>query len=325
MGDVTDIITEVTTGDGTNITSEVRTGDETDVTTKVTTGDGTDITTKVTTGDVTNIITEGSYPRAQNITWKSTNFKTTLTWGPKPTPDYTYTVEFYAIGQNKQKNHHCTRSSQTSCDLSSLMTDLQSCYRADVISEPPRGATSDLVEFPHTTSSKFCPYEETDIGRPDFKLQMNEDKSITTLIVSDPLTALFAEQHQLNIRDVFAEKLQYKVTYRKNRSTGTKVHISKTSVITLQNLDLGESYCFTVQAYIPSRSTEKQLSEMSSTRCSHNDDQSIFKVYSLGAIVGGIFLVLLVVGVIVGVAVFCCKHRKKALPSGKEGVPLRAV
>ncbi|XP_061569581.1 coagulation factor IIIa [Cololabis saira] len=266
----------------------------------------------------------GSYPRAENVTWKSTNFKTVLTWGPEPTPDYTYTVEFYAIGGNKQRNHHCTRSSQTSCDLSASMTDVQSCYRADIVSEPPLGATSDLVEFPHTTTSTFCPYKETDIGRPDFELRMSEDKSLTTLVVSDPLTALFSDRRQLNVRDVFGEKLQYKVTYRKNRSTGTKVQTSPSSLIQLQNLDPGESYCFSVQAFIPDRTGEKQLSEMSSTKCSHDDHQSLFKVYSLGSIVGGVLLLLLLVGGAIGVGVFCCR-RRRSQRAGKEAVPLRAV
>lgn len=36
----------------------------------------------------------GSYPRAQNVTWSSVNFKTILTWGPQPSSDYTYTVEY---------------------------------------------------------------------------------------------------------------------------------------------------------------------------------------------------------------------------------------
>lgn len=47
-------------------------------------------------------------------------------------------------------------------------------------------------------------------------------------------------------------------------------------MIELTGLDVGESYCFYVQAYIPSRSTEKQLGEQSSTQCSNDDKQSIF-------------------------------------------------
>lgn len=59
-----------------------------------------------------------------------------------------------------------------------------------------------------------------DISKPDFKLQVSEDKKTTTLFVSDPLTALFKDGRQLTLRDIFTDKLMYKVTYRKNKSTG---------------------------------------------------------------------------------------------------------
>ncbi|KAM4534477.1 coagulation factor III, tissue factor a isoform 1-T1 [Odontesthes bonariensis] len=267
----------------------------------------------------------GFYPRAQNVTWKSTNFKTVLTWEPKPSANYSYTVEFSVVGRDKQRNHHCIRSSNTICDLSNSLTDLQGCYKADVLSEPPLGATSDLTEFPHTSSPQFCPYKETDIDRPDFELKMNEDKTITTVYVTDPLTALFKDDRQLNIRDIFSDQLQYKVTYRRNKSTGKKVHYSKSSVIELTDLDQGESYCFNIQAYIPSRSSDKQLGKMSVIKCSNNDDQSILKVYSFPVIAVAILLILLVIGIIISVTVVCCKHRKKLLKSGREGVPLQDV
>ncbi|XP_042365966.1 coagulation factor IIIa [Plectropomus leopardus] len=267
----------------------------------------------------------GSYPRAQNVTWKSTNFKTVLTWEPKPTADYSYTVQFSEDNGNEKRTPHCIRSSATVCDLSSSLTDLNASYEAYVLSEPPLGATSDLIEFPHTISPKFCPYKDTDIGRPDFKLEVSEDKKKTTLYVTDPLTALFKDGRQLNIRDIFSDQLQYKVTYRKNKSTGKKEYNSKTSAIELTDLDRGESYCFMVQAYIPSRNINKQLGELSHTQCSNDDQQSIFEVYSVGVIAAAIFLILLLIGLIITVTVVCCKRRKKALKSGKEGVPLQNV
>ncbi|KAK5614364.1 hypothetical protein CRENBAI_000604 [Crenichthys baileyi] len=220
--------------------------------------------------------TAGSYPRAHNVTWTSTNFKTLLSWEPNPSTDYSYTVEFSVAGGNRQRNHYCIRSSATVCDLSVSLTELNSCYTADVLSEPTLGTASDDTEFPHTTSPRFCPCQDTEIGRPDFNLKVSEDKK-TTLYVTDPPTALFKDGRQLSIRDIFSEKLQYRVMYRKKKSTGIKTYESKSSVIELSNLDKGESYCFNVQAYIPSRSSEKQLGELSTTKCSDNDDQSIFK------------------------------------------------
>ncbi|XP_073344564.1 coagulation factor III, tissue factor a [Pagrus major] len=267
----------------------------------------------------------GSYPRAQNVTWKSTNFKTILTWEPKPSADYSYTVEFSQVGGNTKRNPHCIQSSRTVCDLSNSLTELTAYYTADVLSQPPLGVTSDLTEFPHTSSPRFCPYKETDIGKPDFKLEVSEDKKKTTLYVTDPLTALFKDGHQQNIRDIFSEQLQYKVTYRKNTSTGKKVYNSKSNVIEVPDLDRGVSYCFNVQAYIPSRSINKQLGELSQTQCSNDDSKSIFEEYSVGVIAAAILFILLLVGLIIAVTVICCKRRRKALKSGKEGLPLRDV
>ncbi|XP_029979816.1 tissue factor-like [Sphaeramia orbicularis] len=266
-----------------------------------------------------------SFPRAQNVTWKSTNFKTVLTWEPEPSAHYSYTVEFSQVGRDRQKNPHCFRSSKTQCDLSSSLTDLSVCYTADVLSEPPLGVTSELTEFPHTRSPRFCPMEDTDILRPDFKLHVSEDKRKTTLYVSDPLTAIFKDGRQLTIRDVFGERLEYKVTYRRNQSTGKKVYNSKSNVVELTDLDRGDSYCFQVQALIRDRRPDKQLGELSRTLCSHDDDPSILEVYSVGVIAGAIFIILLLIGVIIAVTVICCKRRKKTLKKEKEGVPLNTV
>ncbi|KAK2859634.1 hypothetical protein Q5P01_004254 [Channa striata] len=264
----------------------------------------------------------GSYPTAQNVTWQSSNFKTILMWEPKPSADYSYTVEYSAVGRDTQRNLHCIRSSATACDLSDSLTNVSTCYTADVLSEPPLGASSDMVEFPYTSSPRFCPYEDTDIGKPDFKLGVSGDKRTTTLYVIDPETALHKDGQRLNIRDVFSDKLQYKVTYRKNRSTGKKVWTSKTNVIEIPNLDRGVSYCFSVQAYIPSRShPDKQLGEMSQIRCSSDDNQSFFGDYSVAVIAAAIFLILLLIGIVIAVIVVCCKRRNKALK--KEKVPLQ--
>ncbi|KAF3703443.1 Tissue factor [Channa argus] len=266
--------------------------------------------------------TSGSYPTAQNVTWKSNNFKTFLTWEPKPSANYSYTVEYSALGMDRQRNLLCIRSSGTWCDLSDSLTDLKACYTADVLSEPPLGASSEIIEFPYTSAPKFCPYKDTNIGKPEFKLEVSEDKRMTTLYVTDPPTALYKDGRHLNIRDIFSKDLEYKVTYRKNKSTGKKVLTSNSSVIEVKNLDRGESYCFNVQVYIPSRSPDKQLGELSLTQCSP-DDPTIVTTYSVGVIAAAIFLILLLIGIVIAVIVVCCKHRNKALKNEKEGVPLR--
>ncbi|CAG5895658.1 unnamed protein product [Menidia menidia] len=266
----------------------------------------------------------GNYPRAKNVTWKSTNFKTILTWEPKPSADYSYTVEFSAIGMDKERSPYCIRSSNTVCDLSHSSADLRACYTADVLSEPPLGVSSDLTEFPHTSSPQFCPYKDTDIGKPDFELKMNDDKTVTMLHVRDPLTALFEGDRQLTIRDIFSDQLQYKVTYWRNGSTGKKIYNSKSSLIELRDLDRGQSYCFYVQAYIPSRSIDKQLGEISDTNCSNNDGQSFLGAYSVPVIAVLVLFILLVIGIVIAVAVVCCKRWRKAQIK-RERVPRQDV
>nr|CAD67771.1 tissue factor 1 [Tetraodon nigroviridis]CAD67784.1 tissue factor 1 [Tetraodon nigroviridis] len=265
-----------------------------------------------------------SYPRAYNVTWKSTNFKTVLTWEPKPSADYSYTVEFFRAGQDRRRSPLCVRSSATQCDLSGALSSLTSSYTADVLSEPPLGEPSEGSEAPHQSSPRFCPYNDTEIGKPDFKLEVSEDQRKTTLFVSDPLTALFKDGRQLTLRDVFADKLMYKVTYRKNRSTGKKEHVSQSSVIELAALDRGRSYCFSVQAFIPSRAYSKQLGEQSHVQCSQ-EEASILRDYSAVVIAVAVLLFLLLVGIVTGATVGCCKHRRKVLLKQKEAVPLRDV
>lgn len=59
------------------------------------------------------------------------------------------------------------------------------------------------------------------IGRPEFTIEVSDDKRKMTLDVKDVSTALFNDRKErLNIRDVFGDDLLYKVTYRKAKSTG---------------------------------------------------------------------------------------------------------
>lgn len=270
-------------------------------------------------------LASGSFPNAQNVTWSSLNFKTLLKWGPSPSADYSYTVEYNEVGQNTGRNPNCIRITETLCDLSNSLSNLRATYTADVLSMPPLGAKSDIIEFPYTSSERFCPFKDTNISKPEFKLEVGKDKRTITLYVKDPLTALFDGTRQLSIRDIFIDELHYMVTYKKAGSSGEKHYISKTSEIVLKDLDRGEGYCFNVQAYIPTRSRNKQLGQLSDIQCSHDDNQSIFDVYPLGVIAGGIFLILAIVAIIIAVIVVCCKRRRKAQKSGKEGVPLRDV
>ncbi|CAI5686164.1 unnamed protein product [Oreochromis niloticus] len=260
----------------------------------------------------------GLYPQAKNVIWKSTNFKTVLVWEPKPSANYSYTVELSPVGGNAQKIPNCIQSSQTMCDLSTAMTDPKACYVADVLSQPPQGVISELSEFPHKTSPKFCPYDDTEIDRPKFTLEVSKGKA--TLNVTDSPTAIFNGQHLQTLRDIFSEQLHYKVTYWKNRSTGKKTSDSQTSMIEVTGLDQGESYCFQVQVYIPSRTYGKQFGDLSHAQCSEVENQSILDVYSPAVIISAIILILLLTGIIITVTVVCCKRKKKAPKVDKKCV-----
>lgn len=65
------------------------------------------------------------------------------------------------FGENNERTAHCIQMSETVCDLTAALTDLKSKYSADVLSEPLRGMSSDLIEFPRTTSDQFCPYKDS--------------------------------------------------------------------------------------------------------------------------------------------------------------------
>lgn len=50
---------------------------------------------------------------------------------------------------------------ETECDLTAELKNLKASYNADILSEPKRGVSSDLVEFPHVTSERFSPYNDS--------------------------------------------------------------------------------------------------------------------------------------------------------------------
>lgn len=266
-----------------------------------------------------------TFPKAQRVAWSSINFKSMLTWSPKPT-NYSYTVEFSELNLDRQRTPHCIRTMETECDLTAELKNLKGYYSADVLSEPMRGVSSDLVEFPHVTSEKFSPYFDTIIGRPEFKIEVSKDKRMMTLHVTDVPTTLFNNlTERMNIRDVFGEDLFYKVTYRKAKSTGKKEKTSKSSIIEMMDLDRGVSYCFNIQAYLPTRALDKQHGELSHIQCSPEEPLSIFEEYSMGVIVGAILIITLVITAIIIVIVMCYRRRKGAKNTGKEGLPLKDV
>ncbi|XP_051556388.1 tissue factor-like [Myxocyprinus asiaticus] len=254
-------------------------------------------------------------PKATNLTWSSYNFKTILTWGPEPV-NYTYTVEFSRVGGNAQRNPHCIKSSEAECDLTNELLELKGVYSAVVVSEPLPGMTTSQDEPPFTRSKTFCPYNETLIGRPEFKIVVREDKSITLLII-DPITALHKNGRSLNIRDIFKKNLKYKVSYHKAGSTGEKIEIAERSKVEFKALDVDQSYCFSVAAYIPSRKGDKSVGVWSLPKCSPGVNKSVFEEYGL-PVIGAAALIILVFLIGVILIVLCCKRTQKQTLMAKE-------
>ncbi|KAL4635923.1 tissue factor-like [Arapaima gigas] len=270
-------------------------------------------------GDI--ISGEDYFPRAQSVTWSSNNFKTILMWNPKPS-NHSYTVEVFALEKDRERNPNCIRSTSTECDLTNMLTDLKKKYQAEVLSEPLLGMTSDLIEFPYTRSEEFSPYTDTSIGRPDFTVEVNKEKTKITLHIQSPLSPIYSNGKLLNIRDIFQDDLKYRVTYRKAKSTGKKVGITDTDQIVL-DVEQGESYCFYVQAFIPSRKGDKQLGEQSKFKCSPIGEKSLLEEYglvviscaALGIVISFVFAIILLW--------VCCKRCRAK--NGKKGEPYSHV
>ncbi|XP_036412588.1 coagulation factor IIIb [Colossoma macropomum] len=248
-------------------------------------------------------------PKAKNVTWTSLNFKTVLQWGPKPS-NHSYTVEFSRVGKNRQTNPHCIRSLETVCDLTNDLKDLKAIYTADVLSEHLPGSSSDLLELPFTQSKKFCPYTDTLIGKPEFTIKLDENKIV--IHIRDQLTALNRDGNVLTIRDVFKGDLKHKISYYKAGSTGKKEKIVDGDEVAMSELDKGQSYCFSVAAYIPSRKGNKRLGKWSLPKCSPAGGRSLIDEYGLLTIgTAALVIVTLLVIVVIMTVACCCRRTQK--------------
>ncbi|NP_001088624.1 coagulation factor III (thromboplastin, tissue factor) S homeolog precursor [Xenopus laevis] len=210
-----------------------------------------------------------SIGKAVNVRWSSINGKTIIEWEPKPI-NYTYTVEVAGEGANWKRK--CIHTTATECDVTDLLENVNDTYTARIISEVQD--TEDFTEeFPYTDSPPFVPYKQTIIGKPVIE-SYNFSKDITklTVIVKDPLTPYrFSNGSFKSVRDIFNNDFEYTVFYRRASSTGKKQETSNSNEIVV-NVDQGESYCFYVQATIPSRSQNRdsQVSEEKCTTASKN-------------------------------------------------------
>ncbi|XP_063056484.1 tissue factor-like [Engraulis encrasicolus] len=242
-------------------------------------------------------------PAAQNVSWFSFNFKTILTWSPKPT-NYAYTVEYSGLLENKAM--HCIRTRETECDMTNQLLDLRKTYTADVISETLGSGDADFDELPYTSAPPFCPYKETQIGKPSFKVvQSAEDKTRMEVHIQDPLTAVERDGKKLTIREIFGTDLMYEIHYSKAGSTGKSKSKSAGRVVEIQKLEAGVSYCFQVAAHI--RSRHHKTGQWAGPVCWPPQPPSFFEDVSWPVLTGGAAILLLVFVLLIVITVLCCK------------------
>ncbi|XP_041967630.1 tissue factor-like [Alosa sapidissima] len=246
-------------------------------------------------------------PPAQNVAWSSYNFKTILTWSPKPT-NYSYSVQYSRLSEDKTM--HCIRTRETECDLTDKLENLRSTYTANVISEPLPSAKTDFVELPYASAPHFCPYKETKIGSPKFKVVQNEDTTKMELHVQDPLTAIKRNGRPVNIREIFMSDLMYKVQYSKAGSTGKSKTQNHSNVVKIKKLERGVSYCFTVAAYIKSRKPQHQMGAWSIPVCWPPKTASFFEEVSWYVLAGGATILLFILILLIIMIVLCCKRAR---------------
>ncbi|XP_034743828.1 tissue factor-like [Etheostoma cragini] len=247
--------------------------------------------------------------KAENVRWFSLDFKTILRWTTKPS-DHKYTALYSSDGNNWLDCPHCTKVSDSECDLTAELKPFDRTYTAKVQTEPlSEGDEEDPDEFPHADSLPFNPYRESNISAAAFTVKA-VDKSRVNVSITDPLTSIHAGGKQLSIRDILKKDLKYKISYHKSGSTGKRDILSDSITALVSNLDAGQSYCFMVAAFIPSRPKATQQGAWSPRQCTLGDRNSLEEL-SLGTWVGIAFVLLTVLITIVMVTVLCCRCRRQ--------------
>ncbi|XP_032074391.1 tissue factor [Thamnophis elegans] len=252
---------------------------------------------------------------AVNITWSSINFKTLLHWDPKPV-GYFYTVEM--DGDLLPREKVCIRTAETKCDVTNVIfQNLKDTYMARIYSEIPYDEDN-FETPPYELSSEFVPYTQTVLGTPTVTRFEQKDE-ILKVEVADPLTPHRVNGTLQTIRDIFKNDLEYLLHYWKDQSTGKKSAKTKTNQFTV-GVDKGKSYCFYVEANIPSR-LNNQKSQKSSVKCTsvHREDLDALDWDKIVIIVAAAVGVLILI-IVSSVVIYKCK-KAKSRPSEKEYMP----
>ncbi|XP_077580906.1 tissue factor-like isoform X2 [Stigmatopora nigra] len=256
---------------------------------------------------------EEDIPKAENVHWVSLDFKTLLKWTVAPS-NYSYSVQYiWEHDDQWTSSSNCIKMHQTECDLSEELQPPNREFSADILTEPDDQLEYDPDDFPHTFSPPFNPYQQSEISAPEFTVELLEEGKVSVTI-EDPLTSFHKYGIQLSIRDILKNDLQYKISYYKSGSTGKRDIVTKSKTGEVAGLDVGQSYCFMVAAYIPSRPKVHQQGAWSIQQCTPGQT-NILQELSLGALMGGLFILLVVLVVIITVTVLCCRRRNARSPT----------
>ncbi|KAG7320058.1 hypothetical protein KOW79_017201 [Hemibagrus wyckioides] len=241
--------------------------------------------------------------RAQNLTWTSFNFKTILTWSFDA--DHKHTVEFSRVGRDRQRNPHCIRVSHPECDLTDNLSDLKAAYTADVLTEL---MTFDPIELPSTQSKRFCPYNDTVIGAPQFSVKLDKNNTIV-LHIADQQTALYRDGRHLTLRDVFKHDLKYSIVYNRAGSTGKKQIVVSDSEVVMSDVERGPSYCFRISVFIVSRRANRKLAKWTLPKCSPALTSNLITEIDPVLLSAGLLVIASLLVVVTVTVVCCCRRR----------------
>uniref|UniRef100_A0A3Q2NRD7 Uncharacterized protein n=1 Tax=Fundulus heteroclitus TaxID=8078 RepID=A0A3Q2NRD7_FUNHE len=229
-------------------------------------------------GNNLSLTSGGSVPTAQNVRWKSLDFKTILTWTVEKS-EYTYTVQYFD-GENGDwiTAQDCIDISEVECDLTKELMPLDRFELIDII----------VLEFS----------------------LMDVNESTVILNITHPLTSIIKRQKQQTLKDILQTDLKYKISYYKSGSTGKREKIFDSSTPEMSGLDPGQSYCFMVAAFIPSRPKATQHGAWSAPQCRQGDTH-VLQDLSLGAWVGIIFILITVLIIFITTTVLCCRRNQR--------------
>uniref|UniRef100_A0A096LXL7 Tissue factor n=1 Tax=Poecilia formosa TaxID=48698 RepID=A0A096LXL7_POEFO len=257
----------------------------------------------MTTGDT-------SVPKAQNVHWTSLDFQTILKWTVEES-EHTYTVLY------SEKNHdnwmdvdHCSRTSETECDLTRELEASDKNYEADIRadSEHLLDEFGSDYDFPHTYAPMFNPYKESILQKWSVQSNHATDSKSTTYIRAQCEVLFDQGGKQQTIKDILKNDLKYKISYYKSGSTG-KPSIFDSSSAEVSGLDAGQSYCFMVAAFIPSRPKATQQGAWSTLQCRQGDTHFTQGAYT--SWVGIIFILITVIIVFITATILCCRRNHK--------------